>query len=256
MSADVVPITGALMSPADEAHRRLRRAVAALAEDQWAVADAIHAAHEAEAWNHDDRTSRDRYEVVMRREGLTSMFEAYVLVEFDVRRNPAHFLDLVGRARASTSSHEEVDWSRFTPGALRRVSAGVLNIYEGDDIAAALVEAQRMASAKLLQRADETPQAFEARRDSAPVSGGLVAKALVGRGLVVQRPPGVEVDAVDMRDIKLTKLAETTAAGLATLIGERRRAAAVSIIVEGIQRLADHTSSLDKIRAALDELAT
>jgi hypothetical protein len=262
MSLELVPAE--IASTADLAHSRLREAIARLDSDRWAIADAIHAAHELEAWRHDDGEHVGRYQMIMQRQGMTSIFEAYVFDEFDIKRGYSHHLDRAGRLRAAVDISATnvaglstaIDWRRFSVGAVRSIDAGVLNSFHAEDIASALVDAQQLASqeaAKHPKAGRNTSEYF----DVAPVTGRHVAAALVERGLVVQRPDlGEEValDAARKREAKLARRAERAADDLAVLITERQRKAVTNVIVGAIRRLADHPKSLAEIRLALDEV--
>jgi hypothetical protein len=251
MSADIVPIRGELMSSADEAHRRLRKAYSQLEADYWAIADAMHEAHVSEAWMRDDRAHEARYRQIMTEQNLRSIFFAYVYDEFGVREGGSSQIDMAGRLRANvnpSAAAEGLDWSRFTMRVVRPIGAAIIDTYEADDVAAALVTAQHVADKERTARqvADDVVP---------PVKPSHVRAALVEHGLVPPRAKGLdEMESAERRAVKLERAEVKARDGLEFLIAERRRKAATDIITAAIRRLADHPASLAKIRQALDEV--
>ncbi|HKV67670.1 MAG TPA: hypothetical protein VJN72_06240, partial [Gaiellales bacterium] len=101
-SLSIVPSTGVeLMTPADEAHRRLRLAFDRIEADYWALTDAHHRAHESEAWLRDDRAHEQRYRRIMADQNFSSIFYAYIYDEFGIREGVANWHDVAGRLRAA-----------------------------------------------------------------------------------------------------------------------------------------------------------
>lgn len=253
MSADVVPIRGEVMASADEAHRRLRAAFDRLEVDYWAMADAIHEAHVAEAWMRDDRAHEARYRQIMMEHHLRSIFFAYVYDEFGQREGAVGYGDLAGRLRANVdplSRDKGLDWSRFTLGAVRPIGAAIIDTYEAADVADALVTAQRFADKERTARqvADDVVP---------PVKPSHVRAALVEHGIVPPRAKGLdEMEQAERRAVKLERAEVKARDGLDLLIAGRRRKAATDIICSAIRRLSDHAPSLAAIREALDEVAT
>jgi hypothetical protein len=252
----VVGEAGDIASPADLAHSRLREAIARIETDRWGLMDAIHYAYEVAAWTHDDGEHVGRYELIMYRQGLGSIFDAYCSDEFGLR-NPTQE-KLAGQLRATVDNSlaaASVDWRRISPNAARPINSGVLNQFHGEDIAKVLVTAQEIASkdaAAHPKAGHNTPEAF----DVAPVTGRHVTLALAEVGLVPHKPE-IEVDpneAAEVRMAKLRRLGDRAMADLAKLIVERQRKSATDIIISAIRRLGDHPASLTKIREALDEV--
>ena len=246
MSADIVPIRGELMAPADEAHRRLRAAFDRLEVDYWAMADAIHEAHVSEAWMRDDRAHEARYRQIMTEHNLRSIFYAYVYDEFGQREGYVGNVDLAGRLRANVDPFARakgLEWSRFTLDVVRPIGAAIIDTYEAGDVAAALVTAQHFADKERTARqvADDVVP---------PVKPSHVRAALVEHGIVPPRAKGLdEMEQAERRAVKLERAEVKARDGLEFLIAERRRKAATDIVVSAIRRLADHPASLATIRA-------
>jgi hypothetical protein len=251
VSAEVVAIRGEVMSPSDEAHRRLAAAFARIEQDYWAMADAIHEAHVAEAWLRDDRAHEARYRQIMIDHHLRSIFFAYVYDEFGLREGAVGYSDLAGRLRANVnplSADKGLDWSRFTMNVVRPIGAAIIDTYEPGDVAAALATAQRFADKERTARqvADDVVP---------PVKPSHVRAALAEHGLVPPRAKGLdEMEQAERRAVKIKRAEARARDGLAFLIAERHRKAATDIVISSIRRLADHPASLVAIRAVLDEV--
>jgi hypothetical protein len=253
MSTEVATVTH-LMSPADEAHLALRRAVAQLEGDYWAMADAVHAAHESQAWLRDDRAHEARYRKIMVEHKLPSIFAAYVFDEFGMREAAVGFVDIAGRLRSAVaplSPDKGVDWSRFTMNAIRPIGATIIDTYEADDVAAALVTAQRLAEAD----ARAHPVAGRVTEEhfiTAPVKPSHVRAALVEHGIQPPRAKALdEMERAERRRVKIERARVRLAADANFLLAERRRRDVVEVVKSIIRRLGDQPTLLDELGTEL-----
>jgi len=243
-------VNGEVMTYADGAHLALRRATERIESDYWALADAIHEAHEYEAWMHDDGAHEARYRLIMTEQNFTSVFLAYCWDEFGFRAGYTPYLDLAGRARATmTRAIVQPDWSRFTLGSLRPIGSAIVSTYDPDDIAAALVTAQRIASKDVKPKAGAD---LDALRAVAPVKPTHVRAALIEHGIHPPRAKGLnEMEANERRLAKIGRARDRSDIDVSLLIREGQYNTVTNLICSAIRRMADQPNFLATIRKEL-----
>ena len=233
------------MAPADEAHRQLRIAFARVESDYWTMADAVHQAHESEAWLRDDRAHEARYRSIMTEHGLRSVFFAYVYDEFGMREGYVGNIDLAGRLRSAVNPFADakgLEWGRFTMNVIRPIGAAIIDTYAADDVAAALTTAQRLADK---DGTDRVPHP--------PVKPSHVRAALTHHGLVPPRAKGLsEMEADERKTARVARARDRIVTDATTLIDGQDIGAVVAVVESLIRRLSDQPRAMDRIRKALD----
>ena len=248
-----------LMTPADNAHRRLAKALERVVEDYWAIADAMHEAHESEAWMRDNGEHEGRYRALMIEHNLPSIFYAYAFNEFGLRTAYVGYIDIAGRLRAAVmapTTQVVVDWSRFTMTGVRPVSAAIVSGYEGANIAAALVTAQRFAS-------------IESRKHPAPGTQPTKSTTRLPCSAAMSAPPSSNTDSsrpappmspslrrASAAPSDSTRAGARLAKDMAMLLAAQRRRAVVNMMKSAIARLSDQPAMLAELRAALNEVTS